>query len=309
MPNRVLRETICTSETVDQLSWFEEVLFYRLIVNCDDFGRFDGRPAIVKSRLFPLKDNLTNASVEKALQGLANAGLVALYVFEGKRLLCLPTWGKYQQIRARESKYPAPPTSAERRKTLIANDIICNQASADADNCAQMSPYSRCEIRGYEDTRNRGCDIREAGAGAGSDAPAREEPPTPPTKSNAVAYFLSHINANASGECLRELLDYESKLGAEATICALTAAQDEQKTGWKYIRAILESYLADGVTCAADVHRRESLRQKNRGPQPKRAARNADYQRHDSPMSDLERRAVERALIEGAEPPENEEGN
>lgn len=56
MPNRLLRESICRSESIDALSWFEEVLFYRLIVNCDDYGRFDGRPAIIKGSLFPLKD-------------------------------------------------------------------------------------------------------------------------------------------------------------------------------------------------------------------------------------------------------------
>ena len=43
MPNRILKESICRSEEIDSLSWFEEVLFYRLIVICDDFGRYDGR--------------------------------------------------------------------------------------------------------------------------------------------------------------------------------------------------------------------------------------------------------------------------
>ena len=36
MPNRILKESVCTSDSVNKLSWFEEVLFYRLIVNCDD---------------------------------------------------------------------------------------------------------------------------------------------------------------------------------------------------------------------------------------------------------------------------------
>ena len=121
MPNRIIRESICTSDSVDKLSWFEEVLFYRLIVNCDDFGRFDGRAAVVKNRLFPLKDNLTLKTVETALHGLANAGLVTLYVFEGKRFLCLPTWGKYQTQRAKVSKYPAPENG------LQADESICKQ--------------------------------------------------------------------------------------------------------------------------------------------------------------------------------------
>ena len=122
MPNRIIRESICTSDSVDKLSWFEEVLFYRLIVNCDDFGRFDGRAAVVKNRLFPLKENLTLKTVEAALHGLASAGLVALYVFEGKRFLYLPTWGKYQIQRAKVSKYPSPDE--------------CMQASA--STCTQM---------------------------------------------------------------------------------------------------------------------------------------------------------------------------
>lgn len=125
MPNRILRESICTSDTVDRLSWFEEVLYYRLIVNCDDFGRFDGRTAVVKNRLFPLKDTLTLKTVEAALHGLANAGLVTLYMVEGKRFLCLPTWGKYQTQRAKVSKYPAPDDAVQ------TSENICTQMQAD----------------------------------------------------------------------------------------------------------------------------------------------------------------------------------
>ena len=43
MPNRILKESICTNEQIDGLTAFEETVFYRLIVICDDFGRFDGR--------------------------------------------------------------------------------------------------------------------------------------------------------------------------------------------------------------------------------------------------------------------------
>lgn len=112
MPNRILKESICTSDSVEKLSWFEEVLFYRLIVNCDDHGRFDGRPAIIKNRLFPLKENLTLKSVSAAINTLASAGLVALYEFEGKPYLYLPTWNEHQNVRAKRSKYPEPSVSS-----------------------------------------------------------------------------------------------------------------------------------------------------------------------------------------------------
>ena len=121
MPNRILKESICTSDSIDTLSWFEEVLFYRLMVSCDDFGGFDGRPAIIKNRLFPLKENLTIKAVSAAINTLARSGLVALYEFEGKPFLYLPTWNEHQNIRAKKSKYPSPEDGVN------TSEIICKQ--------------------------------------------------------------------------------------------------------------------------------------------------------------------------------------
>ena len=43
MPSRILKESICTSESLAYLSAEAEVLFYRLIVKADDFGLYYGR--------------------------------------------------------------------------------------------------------------------------------------------------------------------------------------------------------------------------------------------------------------------------
>ena len=157
VPNRIIRETICTSDSVDRLSWFEEVLFYRLIVSCDDFGRYDGRAAIIKNRLFPLKENLTLKTVENALHGLATAGLVILYYREGERFLWLPTWGKYQQQRAKKSKYPDPPAAGTQ-----ALDSACKQM------IANVPEDTRIEDTRIEDTR-----IEDAGYATLAPAPKK----------------------------------------------------------------------------------------------------------------------------------------
>ena len=125
MPNRIIKESICTSDSIDQLSWFEEVVFYRLIVNCDDYGRFDGRAAIIKNRLFPLKESLTTKAVSEAVKKLANAGMVVLYEFEGKPYLYLPTWNDHQTVRAKRSRFPEPDESAK------SSASICKQMNAD----------------------------------------------------------------------------------------------------------------------------------------------------------------------------------
>ncbi len=159
MPNRIIKESICTSDSIAELNWFEEVLFYRLIVNCDDYGRFDGRTAVVKNRLFPLKDNVTAKAVEAAVNKLVTVGLVTLYVFEGKPYLQLPTWDKHQIVRAKKSKYPSPDDG------MKVSEIICNQMQADVSviqsesnpnpnpnpkaEPARFTPPSVAEVREY----------------------------------------------------------------------------------------------------------------------------------------------------------------
>lgn len=110
MPNRILKESICTSEEIDALTWFEEVLFYRLMVKCDDYGRFDGREKIIKGMCFPLKD-ITARDIEKALNKLSAAGLVIRYTVSGKPYLQLTTWEKHQRVRNSVGKYPSPEES------------------------------------------------------------------------------------------------------------------------------------------------------------------------------------------------------
>ena len=92
MPNRILKESICRSEEIDSLSWFEEVLFYRLIVTCDDYGRYDGRAKVIKGTCFPLKD-ITEKDIDKAINKLASVGLVKVYEVQQKPYLQLVTWG------------------------------------------------------------------------------------------------------------------------------------------------------------------------------------------------------------------------
>lgn len=105
MPSRFLKESICRSEEIDSLTWFEEVLFYRLIVACDDYGRFDARPKIIKGQCFPLKD-ITGKDIDKALEKLSEVGLIVVYEAQGRPVLQMKTWEKHQTTRAKQSKYP-----------------------------------------------------------------------------------------------------------------------------------------------------------------------------------------------------------
>ena len=102
---RLIKDSICRSEEIDALTWFEEVLFYRLIATCDDYGRYDGRAKIIKGNCFPLKD-ITEKDIDKALGKLSAVGLIWVYTLQGKPYLQLVTWEKHQRTRNQKSKYP-----------------------------------------------------------------------------------------------------------------------------------------------------------------------------------------------------------
>jgi len=105
--NRIIRESIRTSDSIDQLSWFEECMFYRLIVTCDDYGCMDARPKILASALFPLKD-IRVKTIEDALRKFSTLELVTLYEVGGKPFLRLKTWDRHQRVRDSKHKYPTP---------------------------------------------------------------------------------------------------------------------------------------------------------------------------------------------------------
>ena len=140
MPNRILKESITTSCEIDQLDPKEEVFFYRLIVICDDFGRMDARPEILRAKCFPLRvDKVKTKDIASWITKLRDVGLIHLYQVDDKQYLELVKWGKHQQRRAKHSKYPPPDEG------MISNDIKCNHMQEHVP----------------EESRNRGIEKRE----------------------------------------------------------------------------------------------------------------------------------------------------
>ena len=126
MPNRLLKESITTSEDINGLSAGAEILFYRLIVKADDYGIYYGNAHIVKSACFPLREeDIKAAQVTEWIKELINAGLIQKYTgTDGRDYLRFTTWNKHQQIRSKRSKFPPPADDCRQMKS---DDIKCNQ--------------------------------------------------------------------------------------------------------------------------------------------------------------------------------------
>ena len=150
MPNRILKESICTSENIDQLSPFAEIAFYRLMVNCDDYGRMDARTKILKSRLFPLKD-ASESDMESWLTEMVEADLILIYYHDGKPFLQMKTWDRHQQVRNHKSKYPSPDES--NCNQLISNDSNCNQLQSIDSKCPRNPIQSLSESESLSESK------------------------------------------------------------------------------------------------------------------------------------------------------------
>ena len=108
MPTRYLKPGIRDSERIEALHYPDaEILYYRLIVSVDDFGRADARPLMVKSLCFPVRLRATADRCDAWLKDLEKSGLIQLYESDGKRYLQITRWDN--KPRAERSKFPEPP--------------------------------------------------------------------------------------------------------------------------------------------------------------------------------------------------------
>lgn len=118
MPNRIVREGILTSERVNSLSPNAELFYRRLMSVVDDFGRFTANPTLLRASCYPLKlDSVKEDSISKHLAECVGARLIVLFTVADKAYLEMQDFR--QQVRAKESKYPAPDSGA--RSTCAAD--------------------------------------------------------------------------------------------------------------------------------------------------------------------------------------------
>ncbi len=112
MPSRIVSGHINSSESLARVSVGAELTFRALIHAVDDYGRFDGRLAVLKAALFPLRDEVTLKKLEAYLTELAAGDdpPIQLYQVDGRPYVAMTKWEKHRGTgrRGRTSKWPEP---------------------------------------------------------------------------------------------------------------------------------------------------------------------------------------------------------
>lgn len=234
MPNRIIKESIKRSPEIDKLNWFDEVVFYRMIVTADDYGRLDGRIIVLKNDLFPTKDTITRKAIEDAVSQLVSVGLLISYVDEvsGMPYLAFRSWSKHQRIRDCKAKYPAPP-----------EDAVCGNLRRIAADCGEPP----------RTTANRGENplARVESESESNPNPIQSDTRAGVTVQRYAVENLVSFGARAGAE-LNSFIDDDGM--DEAVIRhAIDNALDQGKRTWSYARAILNRYADEGVKTVGEA--------------------------------------------------------
>lgn len=110
MPQRFLRPGIRTSGTWNRASFAAQSLYVSILTLVDDFGRYDGRAALIHGECFSLRNPAERINPHRTgtlLRELDEVGLIQLYEHEGKEYLQVLRWE--ERSRSERSKYPTPP--------------------------------------------------------------------------------------------------------------------------------------------------------------------------------------------------------
>lgn len=231
MGNRMIKDSIRTSKTVNAMTDFQFRVWVYLITYVDDYGRGSADPELIKGLVFPRRKRLSESDIEKALAELAGMGCISLYDVDGESYFYFPNWGKHQRIQTKKSKYPSPENGVPRNSTVIHGE----SRPETKPNRNQIETETEDELR-----------AREAVAAV-------------------MNAYLEKVNPQMSERGRDELIGFVEVMGPDVCIRAIDAALDAKKANWQYIRAILQTKQAQGVRCLADWDAVEAERKKLHG--------------------------------------------
>lgn len=264
MPNRIIKESTFTSDKIASLSDFEFRLWVGLITYVDDAGRGDARPAIIRGRLFALRERVTLKDIDDALHGLAAKGCVSLYTVGGKPYFWFPTWSEHQRIRDVKPKFPSP--DEDDRQNGSAAD--CGGLRRIAADCGELRPESESNPNPNPNPESKSNSTR-----------AHEV--ADPGLAKVMTLYMDRVQSMPSPSCVELLKGYTADLGADVVCHAIERALDDNHRSWSYIQGILRRYSAEGLTSleAVQASEAEFERAKERGAQaiPKPTAQRKSF--------------------------------
>lgn len=211
---RMITNKITRDKAINGLSDdTSRLAFTWLITFADREGRVFGDPALIRSALFPRRDDITNKRMEQYVTEWATSGLVVWYEIGGDEWIWFPKFDKNQ-----------PGLRKEREPS---SDIPAFMP----DTCQILAGClpTNCLIKGMEEN------------GKEENGMEDEQPSRPPI----FTLYEQNIGTLA-GMMIDELKDAEKTYPAEWIPLAFKEAVDHNARSWKYVLAVLKNWKEKG---------------------------------------------------------------
>lgn len=144
MPNRIIKESIRTSKSINQLTDFQFRLWTYLLTYVDDYGRGSADPELLKGFVFPRRKSVTESNIKAGLTDLACTGLIHLYEVDGEPYLCFPTWAEHQRIQQKRSKFPPPPHNDGQQEVTVGHRDIPLESESESQSESESESENIC---------------------------------------------------------------------------------------------------------------------------------------------------------------------
>lgn len=146
MPSRILREGLLDSDVIGSVTPEAEMLFVRILLLADDYGRYDGRVSVICRRAFVNRRDIDDQMCAGLMDELVRAGLIEGYVVDAKPYIVIPTFN--QRTRSKKSKFPDRPIQINQ---IVKDEFVSQMADECQPDVRPPRTYSYSESESESD--------------------------------------------------------------------------------------------------------------------------------------------------------------
>jgi len=226
---RYIHPACGTSLSLASLSPLAEVLFIHMLANADDQGRLPGDPRVLKALVCPMRDEISRENVNSLLGEIESQKMLLRYDDSSEPAIQLCNWWRYQSPQwAYPSRYAPPSGWTDHLRYKKEGKVHTLNWPPSGETLGVASPEASAEA--------------SAGAtGKGTGSPILAQ------LSQLYESEIGVISAVIAQELAEFAAEYKGK-GAplEWINEAFKEAAAMNKRNWKYVKAILVRWMAEG---------------------------------------------------------------
>ncbi len=231
MGNRIIKESIRTSKSINTMTDFQFRMWAYLVTYVDDYGRGSADPELLKGFVFPRRKGVTESTIEKTLAELATIGSIHLYKVDGESYLCFPNWSDHQRVQQKRSKFPPPPGKIDE----IQNPTVSHGELPPESN-PNPNPNPKAESNAHDDR---------------------------PDFNTVEVYATSNLTFMTAQQ-MAELADFKGDFPDDVIRFAIDEACGNGARHWNYVKKILNNWLDKEFKTLGDIKAHEERRRKSK---------------------------------------------